>query len=729
MSDDLCGYEFIPTEWERHNSRPAAVAEQWSCPRESVKGADCCAFHLSPAERAEYGVSDQAVSDQLRDELGAGDSEVTPVIGAHLPNIDLCEAIIDKGTNAMVDLRHVEVAGDVTIEGATVKQPLQFDEATVDGTVDCSNSTFTQPTRWDRIRVADGFIGKNATFKDSVSFQDVSVEGESSFRNATFEREADWYGAAIADGITFRQTKWHRGCQFQHADFGDYVDFFFSSFHQRATFQGATFGDTARFSKSIFDEQVSFLGATFEAEALFKKGEFRSHAYFQNVTFKKETSFSEMTFTGKAKFQLSQFQGEASISYAEFEENAYFQRVVFDDYAEFFECTFTDIADFRWTEFHGLGRFMDASFFAEAYFEHAQFLDNADFRDGKFEHLTRFRETVFAQAPLFRRAEIETAEIVNIKPQSGELTLYCEGTEIREGRIRQRDGNKVYYNFREAILGDIDLHLETTTPFNRLLISKTAFEGFDFSRYHYALAPEWDLHTFAGQKEFESHMEASRFALGEREGTEEVSSHHEQETGKSRRKKPQQEVSLISKVKKGFSYPRRALDRMWADIRHAPTLETTYLKAKNGANKVGDSRAASAFFVLEMTYRRNVHIKRALNSSERLGSRIRSLGAATLNWLLALSCGYGEKPYRTLSFSLVIVCLYAIVYMMMLDNSPTDSTFGYLLFSFQSFNAIILGVDTDPFSEVQSFVAASQGFVGAFMIGLFVFTLTRSIHR
>jgi|GEM_PF-7123254 len=730
MSAQRCAYEFIPSEWEQRHGRPAAVAEPWSCPRESVEGADCCAFHLSPAERHEHNVDDVAVTEQLRTELEAAEAENPPVIGATLPQIDLSEAIIDKETNAPVDLRHVEVTGDVTIVGATVKQPLRLDESTIGGTLDCSNSTFIHSVSCDRVDVSDGCLGENTTFEGRVSFQKTTVEGPSSFRYATFHREADWYGATIADIISFRHTEWYRGCHFQQASFAGYVDFFFSSFHQRVTFQGATFGDTVRFSKSVFDEEAVFLGATFEAEALFKKGVFGSHAYFQTVTFKNETSFSEMTFTEKAKFQFARFDGEASISYARFEGNAYFQRVVFNDYAEFFECTFTDIADFRWTEFHDIGRFMDACFQAEAYFEHAQFIGIADFRDATFEHSTRFRETLFAQAPLFRRTEIETAEIVNLKPQAGEITLDCEGATIHEGRIEQQDENEVYYNFREATLGDIDLHFETTTPFERLLISKTEFDEFDFSRYHYALAPEWDLHTFSGQTEFEYHTEASRFALGEREGTEAVSEQHEQAMEEPQQQaRPQRKQSLLSQTKQAIGYPRQVVAGIWANIEHAPTLETTYLKAKNGANTVGDSRAASAFFVREMVYRRNAHLKRAVDRSEQLRTRVRSLGVATLNWLLGLSCGYGEKPYRTLSFSLLIVLVYAVVYLVMLDSSPTDTPFGYLLFSFQSFNAIILGVDTEPFSEIPSFIAASQGFVGAFMIGLFVFTLTRSIHR
>jgi hypothetical protein len=66
--------------------------------------------------------------------------------------------------------------------------------------------------------------------------------------------------------------------------------------------------------------------------------------------------------------------------------------------------------------------------------------------------------------------------------------------------------------------------------------------------------------------------------------------------------------------------------------------------------------------------------------------------------------------------------------------APTNNTtaFGeYLLFSFQSFITFIVG--PPPIPSTDSFAlrvgSAFEGFLGAFFIALFVFTLTRSIHR
>lgn len=290
---------------------------------------------------------------------------------------------------------------------------------------------------------------------------------------------------------------------------------------------------------------------------------------------------------------------------------------------------------------------------------------------------------------------------------------------------------EAYYNFGEATLGDIDLDIETDGRlFENFRISRTTFDGFDFSRYHYALSPEWNLHTFAGQTDVDYDTEASRFELGDRVDAEELIDGAAASTAEEVASSEDHSGTFdrLTGISKRLG-PTRILHAAAQALREAPALETTYLKAKNGANEVGDSRAASSFFVREMYYRRNSHVKRAVASSERVTTRIRAGLLACMNLLLSISCGYGEKPYRTLLFSLGTVVVYWPIYVAVLDTPPFGTFPGYLLFSFQSFTALMLGVDTEMFGLLGTFVAVSQGFVGAFLIGLFVFTLTRSIHR
>lgn len=53
----------------------------------------------------------------------------------------------------------------------------------------------------------------------------------------------------------------------------------------------------------------------------------------------------------------------------------------------------------------------------------------------------------------------------------------------------------------------------------------------------------------------------------------------------------------------------------------------------------------------------------------------------------------------------------------------------YLLFSFQRFITFILGPPPSPPLFGLRLASAVEGFIGAFFVALFVFTLTRSIDR
>jgi hypothetical protein len=101
--------------------------------------------------------------------------------------------------------------------------------------------------------------------------------------------------------------------------------------------------------------------------------------------------------------------------------------------------------------------------------------------------------------------------------------------------------------------------------------------------------------------------------------------------------------------------------------------------------------------------------------------------------LLEVSSGYGARPSRVVLFSLVVVVAFAPAFWLLRPTDPYPSLpvpgLGYLLVSFESFaTGMRFGgpVLEDP---TVRFVSELETFVGAFMIGLFVFTLTRSIDR
>lgn len=227
-----------------------------------------------------------------------------------------------------------------------------------------------------------------------------------------------------------------------------------------------------------------------------------------------------------------------------------------------------------------------------------------------------------------------------------------------------------------------------------------------------------------------------------------------------------------------------AVARDLADYRTAMgtnnELESTYALAKNGASEAGDETAAGNFFQREAGYARRQHWHRlggppavlqllfavalavgalaygipdtiALLSRPRLGrllvpvlslavalvslSTVRQELGQFLKWagnvFLWLTMGYGEKPARVLAFSAAIVGVFALAYRSLgAAVTPTAGSvdLGYLVFSLGSFVTLVLG---NPSAERQvvRLLAVLEGFIGVFVIGMFVVAVTRAVHR
>jgi hypothetical protein len=218
-------------------------------------------------------------------------------------------------------------------------------------------------------------------------------------------------------------------------------------------------------------------------------------------------------------------------------------------------------------------------------------------------------------------------------------------------------------------------------------------------------------------------------------------------------------------------------------------LESTYAETKNGASEAGDETAAGHFFQREAAYSRYQHWYRwcpfgstvlgiaqlavvvvaALFGALYLGGDVTGIpalvgrlllvpdewlpllmgvlavgvGVALLlqeggrEWLgnafLWATMGYGERPLRVLGFSIVIVVLFALGYRAAgVDHgvgvAAGNDLIGYLILSLELFVTIVLGTPEfdDPWIQ---FAAGLEGFLGVFVIGMFVVTVTRAVHR
>lgn len=100
--------------------------------------------------------------------------------------------------------------------------------------------------------------------------------------------------------------------------------------------------------------------------------------------------------------------------------------------------------------------------------------------------------------------------------------------------------------------------------------------------------------------------------------------------------------------------------------------------------------------------------------------------------LMSLLCGYGEKPYRVIVSAMGIIFGYSFVYyalnILKLPADYYDATlhfWDYLYFSIVTFTTVGFGDLSPKLIPAFQMLVGSEAFCGAFMIGLFVFTLTR----
>lgn len=702
-----CKYSFSPKEWERRHNRPAALDTDWACSRESEADTDYCRYHLSPEHRTEIGIDDDDLCDSFLADLTRGDESSLRFIGAEFGNLDISHEAISRTTNRPIDLRYATVHGDFLAKQSLVRQPLLLDEATIKGRLDFSDAELDEDFTARNVTFASTAVFEQTDFEDDCIFTDSQFYDEANFDQTRFNGSADFYLTEFEDTGSFVESRWQGDCRFQQVHFGGPAIFQANRFHSRADFRAATFTELGQFSRSTFNEEAVFIGCDFEESALFKKSKFLEPAYYQNVDFGFEASWTEAIFHDKLKFHFTEFYGEASISYSRFMDAVYFKAVTFHDYASFYESTFDRLADFRKATFTDTARFMKVTFHDEAFFNRSKFEGEADFRHVSFDDSCYFETVEFCSSAIMQDAEFADTSFRDIESPKGSVTLDLERADIDNGEFVQSSADDVYYNVCDGRIGDVDIEMPNSEQlFHRFFVYRTEFDGFDFSKYRYVLSPEWTLHTFEGRVNNSYELEPDRFAIDQETDDEEEDIDDPVETS---------------------TLGSRFLD--WLIDPDAPDLEVTYLKAKNGAERVGDSQAASQFFIKEMVYRRRSHLHRVFNDSESLRSRFQLLFLVAMNLILSLTCGYGEKARRTLGFSLFTVGAYAAIFPWIVTDPPFDTPLGYLLLSLQSFTSLIFGTTASIPGFFGSFVVASEGFVGAFMIGLFIFALTRSVHR
>lgn len=590
---------------------PAAVASAWvdrwdvdcACDREPIDGGDRCLFHADVDRKDPEAVRSAFVSR-------LDDPETSSFTGAKFGAFDLSDAVVGAASNHEIDLRYASF------------ERLSMDDATVGTDVDLSFAT---------------------------------VDGSLSAESATFRRESAWVGLRVGGAATFVRCRFAGRTTFTKATFDSAADFRYTAFERSASFRRASFESEFSLRDADFEDVLAIDGATFDGPVELNFVGVAGGCRFPRATFASEADFHEGQFARGATFRDAVFEDEAKFAFASFGTGTTFAGTRFESDATFRESRFGRIAKFDDTTFAADAEFTRADFDRIARFDGTAFGGDASFVWAQFDEIARFTDATFDGGATFRDARIATLQATNLVAED---RIEFRGAEIDGGGVEQSAELATTYDLTEATLGDVTFEFEGRRLFERVLVSETEFDGFQFSA-----APH-----------------------------------------------------------------RRQLNRGWDVHRDGDDnqqVENTYLKAKNGAMDVGDNRAASAFFRREMKYRRKGNFDTVVEGEglERVGGALKWVNS----WLFNLTCGYGERPSNTVLASGGTVLLFAAVMYALGVRLPGPEE--YVIVSIQSFVALILGELPASGIETLRLVTSAEAFVGAFFIGLFVFTLTRSIHR
>ncbi|MFC7057818.1 pentapeptide repeat-containing protein [Halovenus salina] len=412
----------------------------------------------------------------------------------------------------------------------------------------------------------------------------------------------------------------------------------------------------------------------------------------EDAVFSRRVDFGDTVFGGRVSFRLVNFESALDLRDADFHEPAYMRLAVFQRGIYGVGVTFHAAADFLNTRFEDVCNFYRASFHSGAIFDSSTFAGgNAQFFEAEIDSPAVKLDSAMDNP----RSEREYYE---------DIALSMDGVTCdRDLRLAGATlgGDVVFTSSdlgRDLKCGDLSTtdHIVVNCSGTTVVTGKIGGSNdrvtYDFTD---ATVGEIDIADDASFDMFRfDETTFSGFDFG--------------------------------------AYKQELAVRDWrlhdASTDYSPTrLENLYLRAKNGANEIGETRAAAEFFIYEMVYRRRNHYHLALTGSS-IRERLRAASKWVSNTALQFSCGYGERPFRPVVFSMGLIVAFASLYALLGAPVVYPGFLGYLTFSIEGFVSLVLGLP-DVTNPVLGFFVAVEGFLGGFIIALFVFTLTRSISR
>jgi uncharacterized protein YjbI with pentapeptide repeats len=523
----------------------------------------------------------------------------------------------------------------------------------------------------------------NATIKqplllDGAVIETVSAEA-AMFRKSMSLVDAEIKGRFVAEDVTFEREFDASGTCFC----GD-VQCNGVNVEGPLVFADATFEVTADFFGCQCRGPAMFPYTRFDGWADFGEGTFGEETVFEGASFE-DVQFTDAVFEHRGIFdevtcRQSNFTGleatELSVTDAEFRGNAQFGDSQFTGEVTYRDCVFEGVVSFTGSTFTDDVAFFGVEFEEEVRLTECECHGETTFEQVLFVNLD-FTGSTF-QSLSIGHGITTIAGVTLTKTEYTDSSVRLTDATIKRGTLSQAEETEIFYDLNGATVGDVEFRSssDSTELLDHFFLYDTNFEGFDFSEYRRHLAPEWDLHIVP-----EAHDTPETTPAG---------------------------------------------------------LEVTYLKARNGANAVGDTHSAAEFFIKEMRYRRRRYFTQFLNvsGSDTFRHRMRLSWRIITNLLYDVTSGFGERPIRVITASLGTILgfavLYAVTFPLAGHPAPYQSSIpfaGYIVFSFEGFVRFVVGGGATVNNTLLRLLAEFQGFVGGFFIGLFVFVLTRAVDH
>ena len=518
------------------------------------------------------------------------------------------------------------------------------------------------------INVDDGNI------QTPISMCDAEIENLSAirtnFRDVLYLKRTQFISSLVANDAVFDGQ-----IQATKISFLDNTDVIFrrTKFRDRVCFNKARIWTEFDIWNAVFEGDAEFREAVFGDPVRANWVDFRRYADFYNSDFHSDLDLGGAFFNKSLGLSKCKINGDLHFDTDYDDCDSYgisvgattnLSKLTVDGDFNAQQSSFSELVDLSNITVHGETNLSNSTFGGVTRFNMAIF--NGDFNTAAaiFEKESDFSHCKFNSDVVFNMTEFKRAAKFDETNSNSPIKLI--GSKLNLGIVRQPKDNDTYYDLTRATLGDIDLKPQTKDVFKHYKIHKTEFDGFDFSHHMELYSDEYNIHTY--------------------------------------------------ECKQDTNQPTTA------------ELVSTYLKSKNGANRVGATTAASKFFMKEMKFRRILHWETLFNKKASIVERIKSLISWISNWFLNISCGYGERPLRTIGISFGVILAYTPLYLII--NSPQSaSVVSSVSFSTQAFATLIFGQSAQSVPISIQFIGATEGFIGAFLIALFVFALTRSIHR